>query len=46
MSPAEPPASKREQRIAEEAIDTGKALELLHKMVEMNGDYGKLVRFL
>ncbi|HPM27454.1 MAG TPA: anthranilate phosphoribosyltransferase, partial [Methanothrix sp.] len=31
---------------AEEAISSGKALDLLHKMVQMNGDYGKLVRFL
>lgn len=31
---------------AEEAISSGKSLDLLHKMVEMNGDYGKLVRFL
>jgi anthranilate phosphoribosyltransferase len=37
---------KEGARIAEEAIDTGRALELLYKMVEMNGDYGKLVRFL
>jgi anthranilate phosphoribosyltransferase len=40
------PGIKEGARIAEEAIDTGRALELLHKMVEMNGDYGKLVRFL
>jgi anthranilate phosphoribosyltransferase len=40
------PSIKEGARIAEEAIDTGRALELLHKMVEMNGDYGKLVRFL
>jgi anthranilate phosphoribosyltransferase len=32
--------------VAEEAISSGKALDLLHKMVQMNGDYGKLVRFL
>lgn len=32
--------------VAEEAIGSGKALDLLHKMVQMNGDYGKLVRFL
>ena len=31
---------------AEEAISSGRALDLLHKMVQMNGDYGKLVRFL
>jgi anthranilate phosphoribosyltransferase len=31
---------------AEEAIDSGKALELLRKMVEMNGDIKKLERFL
>jgi len=31
---------------AEEAISSGKALDLLHRMVQMNGDYGKLVRFL
>jgi anthranilate phosphoribosyltransferase len=31
---------------AEEAIDSGKALEVLHKMVEMNGDARKLERFL
>lgn len=33
-------------RIAEDAIDSGQSLELLHKMVEMNGDCGKLARFL
>lgn len=32
--------------VAEEAISSGRSLDLLHKMVEMNGDYGKLVRFL
>lgn len=32
--------------VAEEAISSGKPLDLLQKMVEMNGDYGKLVRFL
>lgn len=40
------PNLKEGAKMAEDAIDTGKALELLHKMVEMNGDYGKLVRFL
>jgi len=33
-------------KMAEEAIDSQAAMEILHKMVEMNGDYGKLVRFL
>jgi anthranilate phosphoribosyltransferase len=37
---------KEGSMVAEEAISSGKSLDLLHKMVEMNGDYGKLVRFL
>jgi anthranilate phosphoribosyltransferase len=37
---------KEGAKMAEEAIDSGRAMEVLHKMVEMNGDYGKLVRFL
>jgi anthranilate phosphoribosyltransferase len=31
---------------AKEAIISGKALDLLQRMVEMNGDQGKLARFL
>lgn len=33
-------------RMAENAIDSGKALEVLRRMVEMNGDAQKLERFL
>jgi anthranilate phosphoribosyltransferase len=33
-------------RMAEDAIDSGKALEILQEMVEMNGDPKKLERFL
>ncbi|MCX6679715.1 MAG: anthranilate phosphoribosyltransferase [Methanothrix sp.] len=33
-------------RMAEDAIDSGKALQLLRRMVEMNGDAKKLERFL
>ena len=33
-------------RMAEDAIDSGKALEILRRMVEMNGDAKKLERFL
>jgi anthranilate phosphoribosyltransferase len=33
-------------RMAEDAIDSGKALEVLRRMVEMNGDAQKLERFL
>jgi hypothetical protein len=32
--------------MAEEAIDSGKALLVLQRMVEMNGDAKKLERFL
>jgi hypothetical protein len=32
--------------MAEEAIDSGKALHLLERMTEMNGEPGKLERFL
>ena len=33
-------------KMAEDAIDSGKALEILRRMVEMNGDAKKLERFL
>ncbi|MDD1749887.1 MAG: anthranilate phosphoribosyltransferase [Methanothrix sp.] len=37
---------KEGARMAEESIDSGKALKLLQRMVEMNGDAQKLERFL
>jgi len=37
---------KNGSRLAEEALDSGKALETLKQMVAMNGDPGKLGRFL
>ena len=40
------PTLKEGAMMAEEAIDSGKALEVLQRMVEMNGDAKKLERFL
>jgi len=40
------PTLKEGAKIAEEAIDSGKALDVLRRMVEMNGDKKKLERFL
>ncbi len=40
------PTLKEGAKMAEEAIDSGKALEVLQRMVEMNGDAKKLERFL
>ena len=40
------PTLKEGAMKAEEAIDSGKALEVLQRMVEMNGDAKKLERFL
>lgn len=37
---------KEGAKMAEEAIDSGKALDVLRRMVEMNGDTKKLERFL
>jgi anthranilate phosphoribosyltransferase len=40
------PTLKEGAKMAEEAIDSGKALQVLQRMVEMNGDAKKLERFL
>jgi anthranilate phosphoribosyltransferase len=40
------PTMKEGAKMAEEAIDSGKALDVLRRMVEMNGDARKLERFL
>ena len=40
------PNLKEGAKMAEEAIDSGKALDVLRRMVEMNGDARKLERFL
>ncbi|MFZ2473294.1 MAG: anthranilate phosphoribosyltransferase [Methanothrix sp.] len=40
------PTLREGTRMAEDAIDSGKSLEVLRRMVEMNGDAQKLERFL
>jgi anthranilate phosphoribosyltransferase len=40
------PTLKEGAKMAEEAIDSGKALQVLQRMVETNGDAKKLARFL